>query len=277
MKYIKTMSLLMAALLTACSSSDGDTKEEPRPMIVDVVDTRTDAATTTSSLRSFSMNYLNTYKYDFSRADESTPWNTNTWPSGVGNDVKIDFYAYTGGTFYYNEGTPYVRYTVDNNAFVQHDLLTAEHKQISFNDAGGHVSLLFGHACTAVTFHVYITNTLRNSLGRDLTVNSIVLHNVNNMGNYNYGTNSWTDVSGTASYTLNGGNLDVTTESQQLPCKYLFMIPQNHAADGTTGTYLEINYTTSATKTAIIPLAIDWKIGETFNFDIKLGTITIQL
>ena len=48
----------------------------------------------------------------------------------------------------------------------QTDLLVAEHKQISFNDASGHVSLCFDHACAAVRFNVYLSNTLSSSSKR---------------------------------------------------------------------------------------------------------------
>jgi hypothetical protein len=267
--------MLAATGLMACSSDDkNDLKEEPRPMIVDVLGTtRAGDPTTTATLSNFSMNYQDN-KYNFTKTDET--WSTNTWPGGVGNDQKIDFYAYTGGTFNYNSGNPYVSFTVQETVANQHDLLVAEHKQISYNDAGGHVSLLFDHACAAVRFTVQISNTLHTNLGADLTVNSIVLKNVNSNGKYHYSSKSWTDQSGSRPYTLTNAAITVTTTPQQLSSNYLYMIPQTRAADGTTGTYLEISYERNGTKTATIPLNIDWKAGESYPINIKLGTTLIN-
>lgn len=270
--------MLAATGLMACSSDDkNDVKEEPRLMIVDVQGiTRGDAPTTTATLSSFSMNYLQGNKYDFTKAGET--WSNNPWPD-VGTQ-KIDFYAYTGGTFNYNSGNPYVSFTVEETVANQHDLLVAEHKQISYNDAGGHVSLLFDHACAAVLFTVQITNTLRTQLGGDLTVKSIVLKKVIKTGDYYYNTGAWTinDVNENyAEYTVTNGAITVTTTPQEVAQGYLYMIPQTRAASGTSGTYLEINYTTgNVAKKATIPLAIDWKAGESYPINIKLGTTTIH-
>lgn len=268
--------MLAVTGLMACSSDDkNDLKEEPRPMIVDVLGTtRAGDPTTTATLSSFSMNYLQSNKYDFTKEGET--WNTNTWP-GVENDQKIDFYAYTGGTFNYNSGNPYVSFTVQETVASQHDLLVAEHKQISYNDAGGHVSLLFDHACAAVRFTVQITNTLRTNLGADLTVKSIVLMNVNSEGKYHYSSKSWTDQSGSRPYTLTNAAITVTTTPQPLSSSYLYMVPQTRAANGTEGTYLDVTYTKGAEdKHATIPLAIDWKAGESYPVNIKLGTTLIN-
>lgn len=267
--------MLAATGLMACSSDDkNDVKEEPRLMIVDVQGiTRGDAPTTTATLNSFSMNYEDN-KYNFTK---NGTWSTNTWPSVGGNDQKIDFYAYTGGTFNYNSGNPYVSFTVEETVASQHDLLVAEHKQISFNDASGHVSLLFDHACAAVLFTVQITNTLHTNLKGDLTVNSIILNNVSSQGDYSYSSKTWSNVSTSRYYTLTNGAITVTTTPQEVAQGYLYMIPQTHEANGATGTYLEINYTKgNEDKQATIPLAIDWKAGESYPINIKLGTTTIH-
>ena len=272
--------MLAATGLMACSSDDkNDVKEEPRLMIVDVQGiTRGDAPTTTATLSSFSMNYLQGNKYNFAKTEPGETWDTKEWPS-VGTDQKIDFYAYTRGTFNYNEGNPYVSFTVEETVANQHDLLVAEHKQISYNDAGGHVSLLFDHACAAVLFTVQITNKLRTQLGGDLTVKSIVLKKVIKTGDYYYNTGAWTinDVNDNyAEYTVTNGAITVTTTPQEVAQGYLYMIPQTHEANGTEGTYLEINYTKgNEDKQATIPLAIDWKAGESYPINIKLGTTTI--
>lgn len=268
--------MLAATGLMACSSDDkNDVKEEPRLMIVDVLGiTRAGAPTTTATLSSFSMNYENN-KYGFTKTGET--WSPNTWPGGVGSDQKIDFYAYTGGTFNYNGGNPYVSFTVEETVASQHDLLVAEHKQISHNDAGGHVSLLFDHACAAIRFTVQISNTLHTKLDGDLTVNSIILNNVSSQGDYSYYSKTWSNVSTSRYYTLTNGAITVTTTPQEVAQGYLYMIPQTHEANGTEGTYLEINYTKgNEAEQATIPLAIDWKAGESYPINIKLGTTTIH-
>ena len=288
MKQIKVMMLMMAACLAGCSSDDepqNQQGEAPRLMIVDVSEkpvddgkksaprtNRTAAYTTTATLSSFSMNYMGN-EYDFTKTGES--WNTNTWPTWVTNDQKIDFYAYTGGTFNYNSGNPNVSFTVQETVASQHDLLVAEHKQISYDDAGGRVNLTFDHACAIVQFNVCLTADLRDQVGGSLTVNSIILRNVNNQGDYYYASKSWSNVSGTAYYTLTTGDITVTTDSQRLTCGYIFMIPQTRVKNGTEGTYLEINYTHDGAKRATIPLNINWKAGELYTRDIVLGTAVI--
>ena len=163
---------------------------------------------------------------------------------------------------------------MDKNASAQHDLLVAKNT-VSYNDHQGKVPLTFDHACAAVAFNVQITNTLKTKLGSTLTVNSIVLRNVSNTGNYYFGTSTWGDVSGSAYYTLTDGDITVDNTPQALSSNYLFVIPQTRADNGTTGTYLEINYD-SNTKQATIPLAINWKAGQKYTINIKLGTTLIQ-
>lgn len=100
--------------------------------------------------------------------------------------------------------------------------------------------------------------------------------NVNNEGKYHYSSNSWTDQSGSRPYTLNNAAITVSTTPQQLSSNYLYMIPQTRAANGTEGTYLDVTYTKGAEdKHATIPLAIDWKAGELYPVNIKLGTTLI--
>ena len=291
MKQIQLIALLLAAAgLTACSSDEGTgTVDAPLKMIVDVTenpftDTSSSAKmrgttratyTTTESLSDFSMNYMES---DYPFKKENGSWNTKNWPNGVGMSEKIDFYAYTRGTFNYNGGSPYIAYTVNELASNQHDLLVAKHEKISYNDAQGHVSLTFDHALAAVQFKVQITNTWKQENGNALTVNSIVLRNVNDSGNYYYGTKSWDNVSGSAYYTLTDGELTVTTDYQELPCGYLFLIPQSRKANGTQGTYIEVNYTFSGqTQTkANIYFDVDWKAGSLYTIEIRLGTTHIK-
>ena len=292
---------LMAGLLTACSSDDEQKQAPPvrhisvevnqRPMNSDdpagarSTDTRS-AITTTETLSKFYMRgiYSNlTSEYSVSKSNDTWTVTPDTWPEDdfgntAPNETKVPFYAFTDGTdgtFYANSGTPYISFTIAENASTQHDLLVAKNT-VSYNDHQGKVPLTFDHACAAVAFNVQITKTLKTKLGTTLTVNSIVLRNVSNSGKYYFGTSTWGDVSGSAYYTLTSGNITVDTEAQALSSNYLFVIPQTRAVNGTTGTYLEINYTLSGSKQATIPLAVDWVAGSKYTINIKLGTGLIQ-
>lgn len=76
----------------------------------------------------------------------------------MGNNDKIDFYAYNGGSFIYNDGNPYVNFTAAETAAATADLLVAKHEQISYNDGyngtKGAVSFTFDHACASVDFSI---------------------------------------------------------------------------------------------------------------------------
>ncbi len=312
MKYIKLMALLLAVGLTACSSDDevergllpedsSNLKQRPpfsddlqaqRLITVEVEETpMTDTsapeeekmetratATTTSTLAAFSMNYQQGNKYDFEKT--GTEWSSFYWPGSVENNERIDFYAYTRGTFYYNSGNPYLTYTVEENASTQHDLLVAEHKQISYNevkDSEGkaHVSLSFNHACAAIQFKIGQSQTLAE---KSVTFNSITLVGVNNSGKYYYNqTPAWQEQSGDAYYTLEDATsieVPVSTKTNEgarsLSCGCLFMIPQAHI-----NAKIHIVYNTD--KTAEIPLGtINWEAGKLYTINIRLGTKTIR-
>lgn len=312
MKYIKLMALLLAVGLTACSAEDetergllpeessnlkqrplfSDDSQAQRLITVEVeenpltdisapegekMETRA-TATTASTLAAFSMNYQQGNKYDFSK--EGTMWTTDfSWPVSVENYEKIDFYAYTHGTFYYNEGNPYLNFTVDELAPNQYDLLVAEHKQISYNevkDSEGkaHVSLSFNHACAAIQFKIGQSQTLAN---KSVTFKSITLVDVNNSGRYYYNqTPAWQKQSGNAYYTLEDASsisIPVSTKTHDnarlLKCGCLFMIPQAHS-----NAIIRIGYNTN--KTADISLGpINWEAGKLYTISIRLGTKTI--
>lgn len=317
MKYIKLMALLLAVGLTACSAEDetergllpeessnlkqrphiSDDSQAQRLIIVEVeenpltdisapegekMETRA-TATTASTLAAFSMNYQRGNKYDFSK--EGTMWTTDfSWPVSVENYEKIDFYAYTHGTFYYNEGNPYLNFTVDELAPNQYDLLVAEHKQISYNevkDSEGkaHVSLSFNHACAAVQFKIGQSQTLAN---KSVTFKSIALVGVYNSGNYYYNQNpAWQGLlsvsgDGEAIYTLEDATsitFPVSTKTHEgaraLSCGCLFMIPQAHS-----NAKIRIGY--DSDKTADISLGdINWEAGKLYTISIRLGTKTI--
>lgn len=277
---------MTAVCLTGCSSNDDSEPklngQTPRPMYVEVLGvSRTAAPTTTETLNSFAVHYEgNRYKY----IKEGETWSTGKWPTGVANDQKIDFYADTytyndthKDSYNYNNGNPYINFTVDGNASSQHDLLVSDCKQVSFAETGGHVSFHFTHACAAPHFTVQLTDAISTQYGEKLTVKSIVLKNVKNVGNYYYATKSWQDATGSASYTLNNSSIDVTTTKQSLSSGYLFMIPQTCAANGTEGIHLEITYIKGENeKQAIIPLDIDWQAGKSYPINILLGTAVIE-
>lgn len=305
MKCIKIIALLLVAGLAACSSDDETERgllredaqnlkkrplfdeelKEMRLITVDVeetpmtdvsaaeeekMETRATATTTTNSLAAFSMNYQSN-KYPFTK--DGGVWSTSSWP-GVGNSQKIDFYAYTRGTFYYNSGNPYLTYTVEENASTQHDLLVAEHKQIAYNDAEGHVSLSFNHACAAIQFKIGQSETLAE---KSVTFKSITLVDVYKSGDYYYNQiPAWQGLSSYAYYTLEDATsitIPVSTKTHEgaraLDCGFLFMIPQAHS-----NAKIRIGYNTD--KTADISLGpINWEAGKLYTISIRLGTKTI--
>ncbi len=285
MKHLKSILLLTAVCLTGCSSNDDSEPklngQTPRPMYVEVSGvSRSAAPTTTETLNAFAVHYEgNRYKY--TRNGEK--WSEGTWPS-VPDEQPIDFYADTytyydthSTSYNYNGGNPYIHFTVDGNASSQHDLLVSECKQVSFAETKGNVSFLFTHACAVPHFTVQLTDALSTACGGKLTVKSIVLKNVKNVGKYYYATKSWGELSGSASYTLINSPIIVTTAKQSLSSGYLFMIPQTRAADGTNGTHLEITYNKGGDdEKAIIPFGIDWQAGTIHPVNILLGTAVIK-
>jgi len=294
---------LTAGLLTACSSDDEQKQEAPvrhisvevnqRPMTSDDeagapnLFTRS-AITTTEEFSAFSMRGIYndaTSSYSVSRADVSAPWTVapDTWPEDTyGNsapdETKVPFYAFTQGEFQWNSSIPFISFTIPENASTQYDLLVAKNN-VAYSDHSGKVPLTFDHACAALAFNVFMSNTLSNKLaGKTLTVSSIVLRNVNNTGKYYFETAAWGDVSGSAYYTLNNSTMTIANTPQALSSNYLFVIPQSSEANGTTGTYLYVTYTFSGqTKTsATIPLSVNWEAGKQYTINIKLGTTLIQ-
>ena len=227
---------------------------------------RTAAATTTATLSSFTMNYTDAWYNNFTKTGGT--WSTADWPYGVNENTKIDFYAYNAGSFQWNSGTPYVSFTMDEDAFSQKDLLVATHKQISYNDAKGKVSLTFDHACAAVQFQICQTKTVTDEEHK-FTVNSVVLKNVRKTGDYYYDS-GWTWGSDYTDYTLTNTSITLTTDYQLLPCYWLFLIPQSQD-----GIQLEIKYTVDegAEKTKILNVGTDsWEQGKQYTVNIRVGS-----
>ncbi|MBQ8938237.1 MAG: fimbrillin family protein [Bacteroidaceae bacterium] len=296
MKKIFFFTFLTAAFLAACSSDDQyEPKQEPRLITVEVTEnplldangtpkqlpTRTAAATTSETLSAFFMNYEESQYNIYKKADGS--WNTNpdSWP--VTDNSKIDFYAYNAGTFLWNSGKPYLSFKMDASAFNQTDLLVATHKAISYNDAGGKVSLDFDHACAAVKFNIYKTAGVGE---KTVTVTSVVLSGVKNQGDYHYNDEEtkWQSLSVSAdsplidgytpaSYTLTTGAITLTTEKQALPCGYLFLIPQSKE-----GLKLTVNYTVNsvAAEPKTFSLTGTWEAGTEYIVNISMGTSIIK-
>ena len=288
--------LLAAPLFFAsCSSDDSMTpidevKTPQRPISVEVSETpfgnTTEARQLTraaiTDLTSFSAFTMTANMDNLSVEKKNGSWVVDgSWP--VDDNTPVTFYAYSNNsnrTYNDNSGTPYISFIMDENASAQHDLLVAK-KTVSYNDYQGKVPLTFDHACAAVAFNVQITNKLKTDKlsNSSLTINSIVLRNVNNTGRYYFGgTPAWQNVSGSAYYTLTSGNISVDTEAQALSSNYLFVIPQTRAVNGTTGTYLDVTYTFSGQKetSATIPLSVNWEAGKQYTINIKLGTTLIQ-
>lgn len=283
--------LLAAPLFFAsCSSDDSMTPIDEvtppqRPISVEVSETpfgnTTEARQLTraaiTDLTSFSAFTMTANNDHLSVEKKNGKWEVDgSWPA-VDDNTSVNFYAYSDGTYNDNSGTPYISFIMDENASTQHDLLVATNT-VSRNSHQGKVPLTFDHACAALAFNVQITNKLKTDKlsNSSLTINSIVLRNVNNTGRYYFGgTPAWQNVSGSSYYTLTS-NITVDTEAQALISNYLFVIPQTRAANGTTGTYLEINYTLSGSKQATIPLSVNWEAGKQYTINIKLGTTLIQ-
>ena len=227
---------------------------------------RTAAATTTATLSSFTMNYTDAWYNNFTKTGGT--WSTADWPYGVNENPKIDFYAYNAGSFQWNSGTPYVSFMMDEDAFSQKDLLVATHKQISYNDAKGKVSLTFDHACAAVQFQICQTKTVTEQK-HSFTINSVVLKNVHKDGDYNYDS-GWTLGSNLTDLTLTNSTITLTTAYQLLPCQWLFLIPQSQD-----GIQLEIKYTVDqgAEKTKILNVGTDsWEQGKQYTVNIRVGS-----
>jgi hypothetical protein len=296
---------LTAGLLTACSSDDEQKQEPPvRHISVEVSErpmaeegtaegrslTTRAAITTTETLGDFTMKGVydgSESPMNYSVEKSAGKWTVkpDSWPSELDNNTKVQFYAYTNGAFGSSNGTPFIDFTVAENASTQHDLLVAK-TSVAYSDHDGKAPLTFDHACAALAFNIFMSNTLSDKLklgGKTLTVNSIVLKNVCNKGKYNFGTtfneSTWRDVEGSANYTLdNSLSMVITTTPEALSSNHLFMIPQKRAANGTDGTYLEISYTFSGQEgsTAIIPLTVNWEKSTQYTINIKLGTTLIK-
>lgn len=277
---------LMTPLVSSCSSDDHEeTLSEQRLLTVEVSErpmtdengkalqapTRTEAPTSTASLTAFTMNYQ-TNKYIFTKS--GTEWNTFSWPSGVGNNDQIDFYAYSSGSFIWDSSNPYLTFTLNSDAFNQHDLLVATHKGIAYSDTKGQVSLEFDHACAAIKFNICKTTGVAE---RTIIITDVSLSGVKNRGEYHYNATDpspvWQNLQGTQSYKLNDSDITLTTDMQELPCHYLFLPPQDK-----TDLTLTVSYTADGTpgSHAFTWTSGTWEAGHAYNVNISMGTAIIH-
>jgi hypothetical protein len=299
--------LLTSLALGACSNSDDDelTPQQPKsyPMTIEVAEnpmvqvgkaesrpTRA-AITTTSTFTRFNMDY----KYSSTGSDGTSPetatkvlegkWSGGSWPGdAVSSNAEVTWYAYTGGTFNLNGGTPYIDFTVDENATTQKDLLVATASG-TYSGTGGKLSFTFDHACSALRFYVKKSTNIND---KTLTVSSIVLKNVIKDGKYYYGTQSWTLGTTSTNYTLLSSSQTLASDSYVLlngseDDSYLFLIPQTLTAWNPSGalsnTYLEVTCTITNTSTstqvysgtAYIPFAATFEKGTKYDVKINIG------
>ena len=279
------LTLFTIPLVSSCSSNDEEEQQEvKRPISVVVSEnpmieeesgsriTRTEAPTTTGTLTEFKMMYQADaeIKTEYTAEKTGSPANwgltPSHWPT-VGNTEKINFYAYNGGTFNYNNGTPYVAFETEGSAFSQKDYLVATHKNISYNDKQGVVSLSFDHACAAVEFNICQTQKISS---HTIVVKSVVLKNVKKKGDYSY-EYGWSLGGETTNYTLIDGDITLETNPtyKRLPCKWLFLIPQPKS-----DIKLDISYTIDGTADfREISIGTDsWEAGNQYTINIKVGS-----
>lgn len=252
--------LLCLALCAACSSDNDDPvvvqppvtsypltiEVSENPLIPDGQEARGETRatiTTTTTLTAFNLWYV--YNETSTGSEEVEKeggiWkvtNNNGWPSdAAGTDVEVTWYASTAGTFYLNEGDPYIDFTVEAEAADQKDLLVAKTsgKYSDYYTNGENVkslSFTFDHACTALKFYV---KKAKNLDDYTLKVSNIKLKNVVNSGKYNYGSGEWTLRTSSSDFVLLSTKTTLSSDSYTLlngdeKNSYLFMIPQTLTA-----------------------------------------------
>ena len=214
-------------------------------------------------------------------------WSSSgTWPTTAAeNDADVSWYAHTAGTFQPG-ASPYITFTVDENAATQKDLLVAKTSG-RYSATGGNLNFTFDHACTALRFLVKKATNLEDYT---LTITNVQLCNVINSGQYYYDTAAWVLGTTRSSYTLYSGSARAlgTTDYEALDASdapYLFIIPQtltpwDHETDlaaATTQTYVQITCaitedgTDVFSGTAYIPFAATLTAGYQHDVRINIG------
>ncbi|MBQ7471379.1 MAG: fimbrillin family protein [Prevotella sp.] len=287
--------LLAASLLVAsCSSDDsnspaGEGSSPQRPIYIEVAENPMQSASasregsrgaemTTSGLKEF---YMYHDADDYHVTKSGSVWTTvGSWPgTSEDNNTKYTFYAFAGTSKEnYITASQYINFTVDELASEQKDLIVAQ-ATASHNDHNGKVYFTFDHVCAALTFNIRVSAKAAEK--RTVVVNKVELCNVPNNGKYYFSSDSWSGLGGeTSSYTLTNSNITLTESAQDLPCGYLFLIPQTLTAwdkdTNTSGAYIDITLTInndSETKTtARIPFGLTLEQGWVQPIDLNIGT-----
>ena len=219
---------LPLAVLTACSSDDGETgdnsgtpMQESKPFVFNVSQepltdpdhpgTRT-AIQTEETFQTFYMNYFveGTTAMNFATVTRYAGTNTwradNQWPSNNSGNKPVLFYAYANVDYTPSEedkdglldfdspDNPYL-YDIEIDEATEHqkDMLVAQTTQTEPSETTDKVvSLTFSHACAALQFSICKTNSLS---AYEIKVNRIILHNIKKKGDYYYNDNSWKNIS----------------------------------------------------------------------------------
>lgn len=136
-------------------------------------------------------------------ATESDSWNieggdTYYWPL----TDNIQFFAYANGTATYNAPAapsfyPTIDFTVVADNQNQTDFVVAQATDKTKDNASSGITLAFTHALTQVNFSV------KGADENTYKITSITLKSVANQGRYDFKSETWTNVTGTADYTYN--------------------------------------------------------------------------
>ena len=293
--------LLIATGLAACSNDDEVAPVQERPITVTVsekpftaptsnaalVRSTRAAITTTETFSAFSIDYVYGSKPSTGKRTATKTagtWNCGYWPDTDNDNIVVNWYAHSDGTFQRDddEGTPYIYFSVDENAAQQKDLLVST-LSASYKECGGHLNFTFDHACAAVKFYVKKANNLSDYT---LTVSSVKLSGVVKAGNYYYNTSTWTLGDEKSSYTLYDGTEKTLSNSDYealgaTDAPYLFLIPQKLTAwtppSAPANTYLELTCTIRKDGssvfdgTAYIPFGATLAGGTQYDVKINIG------
>ena len=291
--------LLAACSLTSCSSDSSGSPAsiieepvaKPRPLTVEVTETPFHSQTneqgarqltraseiTISSLKNFFVfNNQNTDAISFSKSGSN--WGGGDWPV-ADDDSPVTFYATNiADDSYFLNGTNSFSFTVLEDVFNQIDLLAAK-TTAAYSAGKGKISLAFDHITTAVTFSIALS---ANAAAKGKVVlQEAMLHNIPNTATYSFTSDSWgTPAASKSDYTLTTNAFTLSTEPQQLPCNYLFLIPQTLSAydakSNPGGAYLEVELSVKdgEVKTVRYPVALTLEQGwiQPVNIVIKAGT-----
>ena len=289
--------LTAACMISACSSDDETEPAQNPPLVIHVSETpmTNDGATAQAATQrgaivnntnfsEFYMRYGDEYTRSYTVTKSGSSWNASP-PYSPGEGTHT-FYAFSAGTFQWNEGNPYVNFAPDGNIPYQKDLLAAVDADVT----GYEVNLSFRHVSSAVQFKICKTQEMADYT---ITVNEVALCNVVSVGDYYFTSGTW-DLSLTkTSYTLNTSSIPLTTTPTDLDAasgtEYLFMIPQTLTAwdktaisGSTTGSYLRLyctitkggspvsGYSTNAY--AYLPVGGTWKQDTKHTITLKVGT-----